>query len=221
MDFRLEWLNVFEQHGGKGTLDEAFDDIGSRVLKLYRSLTASSGIRFCFTAEEKRDFNEHYARSQLEYYRIFGDDIIASVRRLGLITYRIAMILSVLRMSGESEFPTVLYCHDEDYRTAMIISQVLLRHTARVYRELSSHELYRPAAEGSRRRADLLGKLPDEFGTAEALEASSNMGVSPKSMERYLKQWRDSGLIERTSHGHYRKTSPQTGHLQISVFDMM
>ena len=210
VDFRLEWLNVFEQHGSKGTLDEVFDEIGNRVLKLYRSLTASSGIHFYFTAEEKRDFNEHYARSQLEYYRIFGDDIIASVRRLGLITYRIAMILSVLRMSGESEFPTVLYCHDEDYRTAMTISQVLLRHTARVYRELSSHELYRPAAEGSRRRADLLGKLPDEFGTAEALEASSNMGVSPKSMERYLKQWRDSGLIERTSHGHYRKTSPQT-----------
>ncbi len=212
VDFRLEWLNVFEQHGGKNTLDEVFDDIGGRVLSLYRSLQTCSGIRFCFTAEEKRDFNDHYARSQLEYYRIFGDDIIASVRRLGLITYRIAMILSVLRMSGESEFPTVLYCHDEDYRTAMTISRVLLRHTARVYRELSSHELYRPASEGSRRRANLLGKLPDEFGTAEALEASSNLGVSPKSMERYLKQWRDSGLIERTSHGHYRKTSPQSAN---------
>lgn len=35
---------------------------------------------------------------QEEYHLLFGIDIIASVRRLGLITFRLAMILSALRL---------------------------------------------------------------------------------------------------------------------------
>ena len=47
--------------------------------------------------------------------------------------------------------------------------------------------------------------LPDEFGTAEAIEAAGKLGISQKSVERYLKDWREAELIERVSHGHYRK----------------
>lgn len=213
IDFRLEWLNVFASHKDGSCLDEIFDGIGERILKLYQNLLMNAGIQFSFTTNQKIDFNESYCKLQLEYYNLFGDDIIASVRRLGLITYRIAMILSVLRMSDELEFPAMLYCHDEDFRTAMIISKVLIKHTARVYTELSSRELYRPASEGNKRQSQLREKLPDEFSTAEAIEVAVKMGISQKSVERYLKEWKESELIERVSHGHYRKTedtSPQT-----------
>ena len=213
IDFRLEWLNVFASHKDGVCLDEIFDGIGDRILKLYQNLQMNAGIRFCLTTGQKHDFNEHYRVLQLEYYKMFGDDIIASVRRLGLISYRIAMILSVLRMSEELEFPAMLYCHDEDFRTAMTISKVLIRHTVRIYTELSNRDLYRTAAEGSKRQSQLLKTLPCEFVTAEAIEVARKMGISQKSVERYLKEWRDAELIERVCHGHYRKTestSPQT-----------
>ena len=96
----------------------------------------------------------------------------------------------------------------------MTISRVLIRHTARVYRELSSRELHRPAAERSERRRLLLDALPAEFGTAEALETATKLGIAQKSAERYLREWRDSELIEHVAHGRYRKhgaaESPQT-----------
>ena len=120
------------------------------------------------------------------------------------------MILSVLRMADDLEFPPMLYCHDQDFRAAMIISKVLMRHTVRVYKELSSHELYKPAAEGTKRQNQLLDELPAEFGTAEAIETAAKMGISQKSVERYLKEWREAELTQRVSHGHYRKTYPQT-----------
>ena len=199
LDFRLEWQNAFPQHKDGDCVDETFDRIGDRILKLYQNLQMNAGIKFYFTASQKRDFNEHYRQAQWDYYQLFGDDIIASVRRLGLITYRIAMILSVLRMADELEFPPMLYCHDQDFRAAMIISRVLMRHTVRVYKELSSHELYKPAAEGTKRQNQLLDELPAEFGTAEAIDTAGKMGISQKSVERYLKEWREAELIRRVS----------------------
>lgn len=205
LDFRLEWLNAFPQHRDGDNMDETFDRIGERILRLYQNLQMNAGIKFYFTASQKQDFNEYYRQTQLRYYHLFGDDIIASVRRLGLITYRIAMILSVLRMADELEFPAMLYCHDQDFRSSMAISRVLICHTARVYRELSNKELTRPAAERSDRQRQLRDALPDEFGTAEAIETAGKLGISQKSVERYLKDWRQAELIERVSHGHYRK----------------
>lgn len=122
------------------------------------------------------------------------------------------MILSILRMADELDFPPMLYCHDQDFKAAMTISRVLIQHTARVYKELSSHELYRPASERSERQSQLLKVLPTEFGTAQAIEEALKLGISQKSVERYLKEWRETELIERISHGHYRKheDSPQT-----------
>lgn len=172
----------------------------------------NAGIKFYFTASQKSNFNDYYRQTQWDYYHLFGDDIIASIRRLGLITYRIAMILSILRMADELDFPPMLYCHDQDFKAAMTISRVLIQHTARVYKELSSHELYRPASERSERQSQLLKVLPTEFGTAQAIEEALKLGISQKSVERYLKEWRETELIERISHGHYRKheDSPQT-----------
>ena len=41
--------------------------------------------------------------TQLRYAQLFGDEIIASVRRLGLILFRFAMILSILRLIDEAK----------------------------------------------------------------------------------------------------------------------
>ena len=210
MDFRLEWLNVFQQHKDDENLEAIFDRMGGRMMGLYERLQKSKRIRFTFTAPQKKQFNDYYRQTQLDCYREFGDDIIASVRRLGLITFRIAMILSMLRKAGGATYPSTLYCQDEDFRCTMAIARVLIRHTTHVYKELSSHELYRPAAERSDRQRQLLEALPNSFGTAEAIEAAGKLGISQKSVERYLTDWRKQDLIQRISHGHYSKCNNST-----------
>ena len=99
-------------------------------------------IEFQFTPDQQDRFNAYYGATQAEYHLLFGDDIIASVRRLGLITFRIAMVSSVLRLGDTGKEVSTLICDDEDFNAAMAISRVLTRHTVRVYRELS-----KPAAE--------------------------------------------------------------------------
>jgi hypothetical protein len=47
-------------------------------------------MRFCLTA--------YFAQAQVQFLALYGDGYIATVRRLGLITFRISMILTVLRL---------------------------------------------------------------------------------------------------------------------------
>ena len=206
LGFKLEWLNVFARPQGS-SLEEIFDDIGWGFTDLYQRLEMQPEIEFQFTPDQQDRFNAYYGATQVEYHLLFGDDIIASVRRLGLITFRIAMVLSALRLGDTGEEVSSLICDDEDFDAAMAISKVLIRHTVRVYRELSSADLTKPAAERTDRQQQFLRSLPLTFSTKAFLEHAARLGIPNPTAERYIKNWCQIGLIHRIKQGNYEKTS--------------
>ena len=203
VDFQLTWLNVFSGQGD--VLDETFDTISQQVLALYQRLKQAPDIRFSFTGQQKRVFNAFFSRAQRQYWKRLGDAIIASVRRMGLITFRIAMVLSALRLADRKTLPELIYCSDQDFHSAMTIARVALSHTVRVYHELNSHELASIAAEGAGRKKELLRQLPDEFDTAMAQEFAQRLSIPRRTAERYLTDWKKDGTLEKVAFGRYRK----------------
>ncbi len=204
LNFRLEWIDVFARTSNT-TLEEIFDDIGYGFLELYQRLEMQPELEFSLTPDQQLDFHSYYRSAQEQYYGIFGEDIIGSVRRLGLITFRIAMILSALRLHDTGEVDTTLICDDEDFQSAMAIARVLIRHTVRVYRELSSADLGKPAAERSDRQQQFLSSLPDTFSTQTFLQIAARLGIPQPTAERYIGSWRKSGLLNRIKQGYYEK----------------
>ena len=204
LNFRLEWIDVFARTSNT-TLEEIFDDIGYGFLDLYQRLEMQPELEFSLTPDQQLDFHSYYRSAQEQYYGIFGEDIIGSVRRLGLITFRIAMILSALRLHDTGEVVTTLICDDEDFQSAMAIARVLIRHTVRVYRELSSADLGKPAAERSDRQQQFLSSLPDTFSTQTFLQIAARLGIPQPTAERYIGSWRKSGLLNRIKQGYYEK----------------
>ena len=204
LNFRLEWIDVFARTSNT-TLEEIFDDIGYGFLELYQRLEMQPELEFSLTPDQQLDFHSYYRSAQEQYYGIFGEDIIGSVRRLGLITFRIAMILSALRLHDTGEVDTTLICDDEDFQSAMAIARVLIRHTVRVYRELSSADLGKPAAERSDRQQQFLSSLPATFSTQTFLQIAARLGIPQPTAERYIGSWRKSGLLNRIKQGYYEK----------------
>ena len=178
---------------------------GKFRLDLYQRLEMQPELEFSLTPDQQLDFHSYYRSAQEQYYGIFGEDIIGSVRRLGLITFRIAMILSALRLHDTGEVVTTLICDDEDFQSAMAIARVLIRHTVRVYRELSSADLGKPAAERSDRQQQFLSSLPDTFSTQTFLQIAARLGIPQPTAERYIGSWRKSGLLNRIKQGYYEK----------------
>ena len=143
----------------------------------------------------------------MSLYNQYGDAIVASIRRLGLITFRIAMILSALRLTEDGDFESDFECLDEDYQTAVAICDVLAAHMVRVYKMLPET----PVAIKSKRSDKpkvyqrFYDALPDTFDRKTYSDVAVSVGLNPRSIDRTIGQWCDEGRLERTAHGQYAK----------------
>ena len=219
MPTEIVWHDMFDASDGP-TADELFEQIGRDFYQFHKPLTEQA-VRFCLQREQQVRFNAFFTQAQEEYAALFGNDIIASVRRLGLIFFRITMILTVLRQMDEGDFPpptgegerkeASLVCADADFDTAMAMVRVLLRHSASVFQSLPRRTERRfrqgrqQRTEGSRQA--LLSALPDTFNRTAYLQAAAQMGIGEKTAERYIADLCRSGMLEHPANGQYNKVT--------------
>ena len=203
MRTKLEWQDVF-QESADGTLDEYFQALGEEFRDFYVVLKTSGEMKFRLTPEQGKSFNMWFENVQRDFAAKYGDELIASVRRMGLITFRMAMILTTLRVMEHGAFDAELWCLDEDFNSAMKIAQVLIEHTAKVFRELPKVATGNGSQKTIRKQA-FWEKLPDEFDRKTFVDVSAGLGIPLSTAERSVKKWCEEGLVERVDQGKYRK----------------
>lgn len=211
----LCWRNVFERHDK--TLDDQMAELGERFLRIYHALHQHKDhpLEFRLSQEQELEFNRFFEGLQLEQVGLHGDDLIAFVRRLGLVCFRLAMMLTVLRHETLSPMfdplSQSLICSDHDFRTAMTIANCLINHTAHVYTNLVPHDdkaqaLASGMTAAEKRLYDALGK---DFITADARQAAANLGIPWKTAERYLGNFTSRyHVVQRIKNGQYQKKVP-------------
>ena len=202
MNVRLEWLNVFADN--EETLDQYFEHLGKQFYELYRILQASQPIRFALSARQQEQFNSFFAQVQKEYSNLFGLDIVASVRRLGLITFRIAMILTSLRIIDGGQISNLIVCDDSDFQSSIIMARVLLQHTAKVFGSLPTTESNAPNGQTVIRQT-FLDNLPPEFDRKTYLAVAEKLKIPAKTAEKYISKFCVGGFLKHLAHDSYGK----------------
>lgn len=202
MNVRLEWLNVFADN--EETLDQYFEHLGKQFYELYRILQASQPIRFALSARQQEQFNSFFAQVQKEYANLFGLDIVASVRRLGLITFRIAMILTSLRIIDGGQISNLIVCDDSDFQSSIIMARVLLQHTAKVFGSLPTTESNAPNGQTIIRQT-FLDNLPPEFDRKTYLAVAEKLKIPAKTAEKYISKFCVGGFLKHLAHDSYGK----------------
>lgn len=209
---KLYWRNVFEKHDK--TLDEQMMELGERYLKIYNNLCQYQDhpLEFLLSQEQQVDFNRFFEGLQLEQVGFHGDDLIAFVRRLGLVCFRLTMMLTLLRHETfEPMFNPLsqsIVCTDLDFQTAMTIANCLVNHTAYVYTNLVPHDdKAQTAVQGmtaaEKRFFDSLGA---DFTTVSAKESALAIGLPWKTAERYLGNFISRYKVaHRIKNGQYKK----------------
>jgi len=129
------WNNVFEDN------DEShysiFKQLSLQVKTMYDIFNKGNEIKFMLTPVQKSVFNERFDLWTDHSEGSLG----ASIFRLGLITFRICMILTAIRWFDKADYNDFgeLVCNDEDFNTALLISEVLRDHTQIVLGESPIH----------------------------------------------------------------------------------
>lgn len=204
---RPHWADVFACSEDE-TLDARFDRLGQRFFHFYELLQQSDAIRFVFTPEQVSRFNDFFAHRQDEYYRLLGESFVPSIRRLGLITYRLAMILSTLRLmelSPDEVFPSLLTCSDTDFDTALRMATVLLAHSARIHTQLMPTRLPSDMSDAAQLRRQFFDSLPAVFTRPDAVRFGKLLSLSERQVDKCLRQWMDASRVQRRDRGQYAK----------------
>ena len=189
---------AFEDNGGfnnpfntqnKINFKDYFIEKGNEIYDLYTQLNSfNKPIRFIFTEDQGSNltisFNKMLNRNRLLTSRSFE----ANVKRLGLITYRIAMILSGLRILETGDISSPIICTETDYKTALNIAIILEKHALEVFQKLPKHKL-----KGIKQQ--FYEALPDEFNRQEYLKVSSGLNIKEKTAEKYITQFRENVLL--------------------------
>ena len=207
LDTKLVWNNVFANSGNK-TLEDYFQTLGKEYQDFFNILKECNDITFYFTAQQEADFNATFDQWQQDYVETCGEEFIATVRRLGVIMFRIAMCLSALRIMEDGNFEDTLCCLDQDYKTAKTIATVLIQHDARVFHTLANTTAAPKTASIAQRQTvhnKFFEALPNDFDRKTYTELATQMGLNPKSMDRVIRKWCDDGKLENVTHGKYVK----------------
>lgn len=203
MNIKPVWKDVFANPGDQ-TLDNYFKGLGEHFYEFYRYLNTQSEMRFCLTVTQQIAFNEHFSQAQLQFLALYGDDYIATVRRLGLITFRISMIMTVLRLMEDQHFTTPLICCDADFNTALEMVKILVQHAAKVFEALPVNPV--PQATSNPKLA-LLQALPSQFERAKYIEVAAQLQIPESTADKQIARFCKAGLLVRQAHGNYLKTN--------------
>lgn len=213
MPTQLVWHDMFVTKDNT-TADEKFERIGRDFCTLLKKLP-DGPIQFTLSSVQGVQFNDFFRDTQSRYAAIFGEEIVATVRRLGLIMFRIAMILTVLRHIEEvpakrKKSLKKMVCTDVDYDTALAVIQVLLQHSAAVFQTLPRRTDHVAALKGRRQLSDavrqkFLAALPDTFDRPTYIQVAASLNIIERTAERYVSDLCKSGHLKHPSNGQYTK----------------
>ncbi|MEI6050096.1 MAG: DUF3987 domain-containing protein [Bacteroidota bacterium] len=197
------WKDVFQRKADNG-LDEYFDRFAQQYYELFEILKSKLNIEFTLAASQQQQFNGTFARWQNFYETLVGREYTATVRRLGLITFRMTMIFSVLRILENGELPQKLVCEERDFQNAISITEVLIVHAKKVFSELPQ-PLVVPKRENREER--FFNRLPNEFSRKDYVELAEKLNIPDKTAQNYISKLLNKGLIHRDKHDCYLKTT--------------
>lgn len=208
MNMKLIWKDVFASKTENG-LDVHFEKLGNDFFSLYQTLQANPDVHFSLTASQQLQFNQFFEKMQTLYVNIQEEEIISSVRRLGLIAYRIMMIFSALRIMEDGEITQNLICNDTDFQNTLDMITILVKHSSYVYSQIAQ-ETYMPKPK--HKKEQFLENLPYHFNRQTYVATALNLGITDKSAQRYIKEFKDADIIQYDGHDQY--TNPNAKNPQ-------
>lgn len=199
----IDWKDTFKTHD-KYIYNDEFKKLGIKLSTLYRKFEGlNEDVKFDFTKDQKERFRITFEGWLTDYVSLYGDSIAATTKRIGLITFRIGMILSMLRFMDKEVNLKEVQCSEDDFKTALVVAENLLEHASRVIKLLPNYDA--SVYKGSEIKQRFYDSLPNEFSYQESLNAADSIALKHKTAEKYRNEFIKEERLKRIEHGKYIK----------------
>lgn len=154
---------------------------------------------FYMTEKQGNELDKSFSDALKHNTTNYSDSVSGITFRLGLMTFKIAMVLSALR-SNESE----IYCLDEDFETAMcLVEKVYMPHSINMLNKYDKSNTSLTVVEQK-----LIEWMPDDqnFKRSEISEEASKLEISDRTLSDILKKFINLNQIKKIKNGLYTRT---------------
>ncbi len=204
LPLKPHWNDVFADSSDV-SLDDTYVALGRGWHEVYQRISRFEHIHFSYTPQQQARFNEHFAALHEKYLQRYGEGFLSSVRRMGLIVFKISMVLSLMRCMEFADESAEFICEDTDFSVALTMGDILLEHSAKFYLTFpqdTRNGAYSFKRQEEEKKRKAYQDLPDTFQTKEAVAIGKRHGLSPSTVKRWLK---NSSLFTNLSYGRYAK----------------
>lgn len=193
------WIDAGETANGVN-LTEHFNKLSNEVLKLIEFLECQADITFKLTDKQWRQLNEYGKQALFSIATFVSEDMSSTAKRLGLIVYRIAMILTVLRYYDNGEIDITYTATDEDFQMAISLAKVYQEHSVYMFKNLPKEG---SVTDEVMRR--FFNKLPAKFQRKKAIKTARELKIKTRTADLYLAKLCKANFLKKVKNGFYNK----------------
>jgi hypothetical protein len=164
---------------------------------------SSDNYEFKLTKEQWAELDNQFSVWLKELTTFFHKDAKSTIIRLGLVQFRIAMILSILRHVEAKSKGNVIVCSDSDFKNAQLLAKLLLEHGLTVFSRLPRESKLPTNVDMARFHQALPADI--EFQRKEALEIGLRLGFSVRTVDKYLKELLKKEYLVQSKYSVYKK----------------
>lgn len=196
----VRWRNVAAS--SKINLDDFFEVQSGEVLTMIEFWKAHPA-QFTLSQNQWNDLNSHFEKL-LHQASVFERwEALSIVKRMALILFRIAMLLTAIRKYESDDWSAGLICEERDYQIAKSLVEVFRQHSFFLFDILGKPKGINYQRLPNRKKR-FFENLPEQFQRREAIKVGQLLGISSASVDRWLKQM-TKDYLEQSEHGVYRK----------------
>jgi len=179
---------------------EFFERKGEQIKILYDRLLNMDKVEIVMNEVQWSRFNETM-RSINDIFLKDKNDFTSTTKRLGLIAFRLIMILTVLRNFSKIQGSSIIIpVSDMDLVSILSLVKYLVDHSLYVY------DKYEAKSKKMTLQDRLLYReLPNEFRRSSGVEVAKEFDIPERTFAEILNRWQELNILEKVSHGKYRK----------------
>ena len=196
----IVWIRASETFNGIN-LTEYFENLSDIVLRFVEFLQHCEKIHFKLTPGQWDKLNDFGETGLSTLATFVSEDLSSTSKRLGLILFRAAMIITALRYFDNGELSNEFICSDNDFELALALVKVYQEHSVFMFKELPKQ-----ATVTDKLLKQFFDKLPESFKRKEAIDLAANFfSIKERTADLYLSKLVNFKWLEKMRNGIYQK----------------
>lgn len=201
------WVNASDTLNGLN-LTNHFDELSDKVLNFVEFLSTHEKITFQLTELQWAKLNQFGTVSINDLATFVSEDLSSTSKRLGLILYRLCMILTALRYFDDAESANIYICSDQDFDIALQLIKTYQEHAVFMFNELP-----KSSSVTDKVMRLFFDALPQTFKRKEAIDIAANQfDIKERTADLYLSKLTISKCLDKSKNGVYLKVQKKNSN---------